>query len=286
MEIHELECFKAVVEEGSILKASIKLHMTQPPLSRMMKQLEENLDTKLFIRGKRITLTETGRLLYERASSIISLKDDTLKEIVSLEKKNEITLQLGIVSSSTNLLYDQSISNFHSNNPKIKFNIKEGNTFQLVEMLKHKIIDLAIIRTPYDFEEFDSMFFEKEKMVALSINNTLSPIIKIDDLSGKDIIIYRRFKQKLSDIFKTKNLDFNIIAEVDDAKTAILLASTGLGIAIVPASASKTFKHLNLIEAIIEEPQLVTRLGVIYRKNEPLNNIYKELIACLNRIKD
>lgn len=101
MDIRHLECFKTIVEEGSILKASIKLNMAQPPLSRMMHLLEDELQTTLFIRGRRITLTNTGRLLYEKACSILELTGNTYKEIQNLEMKNEITLNIGIVSSST-----------------------------------------------------------------------------------------------------------------------------------------------------------------------------------------
>ena len=84
------------------------------------------------------------------------------------------------------------------------------------------------------------------------------------------MIIYRRFKDLLTTIFKNYSADLNIIAEVDDAKTAILLASTGLGYALVPQSAYQTFSHLDLYSSVLNEKQLITRLGMITRKNENL----------------
>lgn len=270
VDIRHLECFKTIVEEGSILKASIKLNMAQPPLSRMMHLLEDELQTTLFIRGRRITLTNTGRLLYEKACSILELTGNTYKEIQNLEMKNEITLNIGIVSSSTEFLYNKTIQNFHQQYPFARFNIQEANTYQLMELLNQRIIDLAIVRTPFDDTLFHAKYFKEEPMIVLHKNPMSNDTIIIKDLTKKPLIIYRRFKDLLTTIFKNYSADLNIIAEVDDAKTAILLASTGLGYALVPQSAYQTFSHLDLYSSVLNEKQLITRLGMITRKNENL----------------
>lgn len=268
MDLRQMECYKMVVEEGSILKASLKLNMAQPPLSRMMRILEEELGTTLFIRGKRVALTNTGRLLYERACSILELTGNTYKEIHNLEMKNEITLNMGIVSSSTEFLYNKTIKNFHSQYPHVRFNIQEANTYQLIELLQQRIIDLAIVRTPFDDTLFEVTYFKEEPMLLLNKNPIDSTIITIKGLSKYPLIIYRRFKDLLATLFKKYNAELNLIAEVDDAKTAILLASTGLGYALVPQSAYQTFSHLDLYTTIVDEKQLMTRLGIITRKKE------------------
>ena len=284
MEFRELECFKMVVEQGSILKASTALNMTQPPLSRMMKNLEEKLNTKLFARGKNITLTETGKYLYEKACLLLSLRDDTLKELQVKEDETALILNLGIVSSSTNFLYQDTVKYFHSKFPKIKFNITEANTYQLVEYLNQKVIDMAIVRTPFDYSNFNTMFFDKEPMVALS-KIFLPEQIELNQLNNKPLIIYRRFKNILTELFKDNNLELNIVGLVDDAKTAILLASTSLGIALVPESAAFTFNHLGLNKSTILEDKLITKLGLIYRKNEDIKPAYQTFINYLKQNK-
>lgn len=281
MELRELECFKAIVEEGSILRASQRLHMTQPPLSRMMRELENKLETQLFIRGKRITLTSTGKLLYERACSLLSLAEDTLKEISSMEKKNEITLQLGIVSSSTGLLYSHTLENFYKRYKNVRLNIREANTYQLIELLNHKIIDLAVVRTPFNTAGFQSYFFHREPMTVLSKDTCLKKEIQLAELSKKPIILYRRFKEIITALFKEKALELNIIAEVDDAKTAILLSSTGIGSAIVPQSAYTLFQYLGLSSTVLQCEELYTSLGIISRNNETISEIAQTFIGFL-----
>lgn len=281
MELRELECFKAIVEEGSILRASQRLHMTQPPLSRMMRELENKLETQLFIRGKRITLTSTGKLLYERACSLLSLAEDTLKEISSMEKKNEITLQLGIVSSSAGLLYSHTLENFYKRYKNVRLNIREANTYQLIELLNHKIIDLAVVRTPFNTAGFQSYFFHREPMTVLSKDTCLKKEIQLAELSKKPIILYRRFKEIITALFKEKALELNIIAEVDDAKTAILLSSTGIGSAIVPQSAYTLFQYLGLSSTVLQCEELYTSLGIISRNNETISEIAQTFIGFL-----
>lgn len=87
MDIRVLQYFLAVAREGSITRAAQTLNITQPPLSRQLKELEEELGKKLFIRGsKRITLTEDGMLLQKRAEELIELFEKTKEEIRSSDK--------------------------------------------------------------------------------------------------------------------------------------------------------------------------------------------------------
>lgn len=283
MDIKELEYFKTIVECGSILKASKELHIAQPPLSRMIKNLELELNTKLFERGKTLTLLPAGKILYEKTLNILSLRDDTIREI-ELQKNEEKIINIGVVSSATNILYNNSLELFHKDYPDIKLNISEANTYQLMELLNHKVIDLAIVRSPFDASVFHTRYFYKEPMILLS-KNELPKTIKITDLDNKPIIIYRRFKKILELIFKENNIKMNIQALVDDAKTAILLSSINIGYSIVPETAYYSFKYFNLNKSIIDCDELKTNIGVIDRKGERLKKEYEILISYLNKAK-
>lgn len=283
MEIRELFYYKTIVDEGSILKASKRLHISQPPLSRTIKNLEDELNTTLFIRGRKLILTPSGKLLYDKAISILNLSSDTLAEIADLENGANATLQLGIVSSSTSLLYKEAIKEYNKKLPHIKFNIQEANTYQLIEQLNKHLIDIAVVRTPFDFESFNGIFFKKEKMIVLTKNKLDTIQINIEDLDGKPLIIYRRFKEIIQGIFNEKHIRLNIICELDDAKSAILFSTTGIGYAIVPESAYNLFSYLSLNKAILNEERLETNLGVISRKKEVLLPAYQEFINILQK---
>jgi DNA-binding transcriptional LysR family regulator len=280
MDIKELNYYKEVVECGSILKASEKLHISQPPLSRMMKNLEIELKCQLFIRGRTLKLTDAGKLLYEKAQAILDLTNSSLRELENLNKTEGHTLNIGIVSSSTSLLYNKNLTNYYKKHPNTKFKIVESNTFNLLDMLDKRIINLAITRTPFDTTQYKTIQFKKEPMV-LTSNTFLGETIKLSDISNKKIVIYRRFSKILSDLFKRNNLILNIVALVDDAKTAILLANT-LGVsAIVPEGAYKTIGK-DIYSSIIDEKSLVTSLTAVTRLGEDIEEKYLDYIKYLS----
>ena len=95
MDLRNLRYFVTVAEELNITRAAEKLHMSQPPLSAQMKSLEEELDTVLFVRGKRhLKLTESGQLLYRRAKEILSLAEKTQSEVQSMGEGMRIYCQI------------------------------------------------------------------------------------------------------------------------------------------------------------------------------------------------
>ena len=161
MEIKDLYYFKTVVDAKSILRASKELHIAQPPLSRTMKNLESELNTKLFIRGRELKLTESGKLLYEKALTILDLSNNIKNEINELDKKLNQTINLGIVSSSTSLLYNNHLlDKFIKKYPNTKFNITESNTFKLLDYLDKRLINIAITRTPFNTELYDYIILD------------------------------------------------------------------------------------------------------------------------------
>ena len=100
MELRVLEYFIMVAKEGNITRAAERLHITQPTLSRQLSDLEKELNTQLFIRGKRsIVLTESGQLLMQRAQELVNLVAKTERDL--LESKGELlgTIAIGCVES-------------------------------------------------------------------------------------------------------------------------------------------------------------------------------------------
>ncbi len=280
MELRELYYYKVIIEEGSILRASQVLHIAQPPLSRMVKKLEDEYNTILFSRGRQLKLTEAGKLLYDRAITILNVSKSIDLEIADLINKENETINLGIVSSSTSFLYQDKLKNFTTDFPKIKFNIYESNTFNLLDMLDKHVINIAITRTPFNVSNYNYVSLPSEPMV-LTSNVNIKESISLTEISKVEVIIYKRFKDMLINLFKKNNLTLNIKAMVDDAKTAILLAKS-LGIhAIVPNGAYKTFSN-GLYASTIDSKELITNLVIITRLNEEPDKNYKALIKYLS----
>ena len=146
MDLRTLQYFVVVAEELNITKAAEKLHMSQPPLSAQIKKLELELNTELFIRGKRqLDLTESGELLYRRAKEILRMVEKTKTEILSLSDGMRGTISIGLVEGIAPDIAAEWCSGFIERYPHIRFRILDGSTDDLLEKLRSGIISLAVI---------------------------------------------------------------------------------------------------------------------------------------------
>lgn len=239
MNFKQLEYFVTIAEEGSISRAARKLFMTQPPLSNSMKELEEELNCVLFERGSRnIRLTDEGRLLYERARSILQLGEVTKEDIQRLSDQKSGKIRLGIISSLASTLGSDIIAAFHRVYPGISFELIEGNTYELLEGLRNSTISAALIRTPYQETGFETINLTSERMLAVSSEEYyMAERIDLKQLKDKPLMVYRRWQSIVSEEFSKKRIckEFEVVA--DDARTVMSLAQKGMGIGIVPSSA-------------------------------------------------
>ncbi|MDE8732176.1 LysR family transcriptional regulator [Eubacteriales bacterium DFI.9.88] len=240
MDIKSLQYFIAVVESTSITKAAKALHISQPPLSHQLKQLEVELGTRLFDRGPRcITLTSAGETLYHRAKNIVDYTEETCREIKSIGDGNSGHISIGMISSLSSNLLSDILSQFCSKYPNVQFDIHEHNTYDLIESLDNNLIELAFVRTPFDNNHFSQMLLLKEPLVAYGHSSFFSDVsellLEADFFQSKPLIIYRRWKYILDEYFKSEKVSPVYRCINDDAKSSLLLASSGQGIAIIPA---------------------------------------------------
>lgn len=237
MEIKQLEYFRAIVDEGNVSAAARALHMTQPPLSYQMKMLEEELQVQLFIRGtKRITLTEAGKVLYARSTSLLTMTDITKREVIKASQS--ATLHIGLTPSSVSIMSDYLVR-FASKYPDIHFDIHEGSTFALKNELENGLIDITTLRTPILLNECNTSVLLQENLVAMAIPGFFDieyTNISLKELSQKSLILSHRYRKYIISAFEDNGLTCDIYCECKDARTAITLAEHGLGVAILPSS--------------------------------------------------
>lgn len=283
MDIKQLRYFLAIAEEEQITGASKKLNMAQPPLSQQLKNLEDELGVKLVERGSRkIKLTDAGKVLRNRAEQIIELTETTFKEVKDFTKGLQGTLSIGTVSSSGATLVPQRIVNFNKRYPSINFEIWEGNTYKILEILNSGVIEIGIVRTPFNMENLECICLEPEPMVAVSSKKIdwgiKEPYICLEDLIDKPLIIYRRFEKIILEACQNKGFEPKVLCKNDDARTTLLWADAGLGVAIVPKTAVALVQSNNLIYSQINEESLKTQIAAIWMKNRYISTAAKNFL--------
>lgn len=255
MELRVLKYFVTVAEELNITRAADRLNISQPPLSAQMKNLEEELDTVLFIRGKRhLQLTESGQLLYRYAKEILSLSEKTSNEIRLMGKGMHGTISIGLVEGSAPDIASQWIESFMKKYSDIKFRIMDGNSDELIERLRSGLINLAVITAPCDQTLLNSFKVGQEKMTAfMSKDNPLSKLpgdtLALASLKGQPLIVPSR--EYMNDMiykwFKEIDSEPRIVCKMDNYLDVAALAGRNIGISLFP----KTSYILN--------PQLVAK---------------------------
>ena len=240
MEIRVLKYFLAVSREQSFSKAAESLFLSQPTLSRQLKDLEEELGKTLFIRGgKRVTLTEEGMILRKRAEEIVELVDKAEQE-VRLTDDEEITGTIYIGAGETHAirLIARTADRLSEQYPNIRYNFYSADGVDVSERLDKGLIDFGILFEPTDLSRYDS--------IPIPIHDTWgilmlkgSPLaekeyIEPHDLWDIPIIVPRQMDDgsALSALLgKTDGL-LNIKAQYNLVYNASVMVSEGMGYAL------------------------------------------------------
>lgn len=154
MELRLLEYYLAIVREGNISKAAEALHVTQPTLSRQMTQLEEELGTTLFQRGKKIVLTDAGRMLERRAEEIVSLVDE-MEEEISHPDDIEGVISIGSGGLSASKVLTECMGGFRKLHPKVQFLLYTNSADYVSDQLDKGLLDFGLLLEPVDISKFD-----------------------------------------------------------------------------------------------------------------------------------
>ena len=158
MEIRVLQYFLAIAREETIVGAAEALHITQPTLSRQMKDLEDELGKKLFIRSnKKITLTDEGMLLRQRAEEIVSLVHKTELEITSLDSLISGNIYIGSGESRSLKVIIKTMKKMQSRYTNVKFNLYSGNADDVIDKLDNGLIDFALITEHPKLSEYNHL---------------------------------------------------------------------------------------------------------------------------------
>ena len=262
MDIRQMKYFKTIVEEGTISKAAKKLHMAQPPLSMQLKQLEEELSVILLKRGnKQIELTEAGNRFYKRCLQILDLTEITKNE---LKQSYQDVLRIGITSSNSGLIQQESIQEFIKKNKHVQYAIHEGSTYEILDLLLSHNIDLGIVRTPFDTSQ---EYFSTPKR-------------KIKDFKDTSLIIHQRYLPLINDYCLNKLIQIQLKVTCDDSRTSLIWANSGIGVAICPMSSLALPYDHSLVYTILEDKNLYTGIAFITRKNEEVSALLNEFIEC------
>lgn len=149
IDLRTLRYFVAVVEEAHFGRAAVRLHMTQPPLSRAVRQLEDDLGCRLLERTRRgVTPTPAGSVLHKEALTLLDLANETRLRVVAASATT--ALRIGTLADSDALLSDDVIAEFRQRHPMVDVRLREADLTDPSAGLRSGLVDIALTRLPFD----------------------------------------------------------------------------------------------------------------------------------------
>lgn len=254
MELRHLTYFLAVAEELNFTKAAEKLCISQPPLSRQIKELEDELGLRLFDRNnKKVSLTEAGKYFEQEIKELfLNLERITLKaQKIAQHKSGDFCI--GYTSSTFSKLISKLIQHLSTLYPFVAFKLFEVSTLKQIADLEQGKLDLGILRAPLVstklssklwFEDSYSLVFNKQNLKITSEDQIRQLKNEVFVFFNKDYAPH--YYNSLLEICSSFGFIPNVVHESNSIVSIIQLIKNGLGVSIVPSSLSKNYASENI----------------------------------------
>ena len=292
MELRHLKYFLAVAEELNFTKASEKLFISQPPLSRQIMELEEKLQAKLFIRNnKKVELTEAGKYFEKEVTALfqnlerITIKTKKISENVSGE------FRIAYISSIYSSVISDLIKHLKEQFPYVNFKLFEVSTTKQIAALEQGKIELGIIRSPVKSPKIKSQLWLQDGFSVVYNKNQIqiNSEKEIPNLKDETFVFFNKdyaphYHEILLELCAFYGFTPKVVHESNNINSIVQLVKNGLGISIVPSNIAKnnTDAEIGFIE--LKKVNLFTDVSLITLK-EDNSEITKSAVEFLLRFK-
>lgn len=287
MDIQVYRNFITIVEEGSLTAAAKKLLIAQPALSNQLKVLEQEYGSILLSRGARkVSLTDAGRIFYEKAKHIDALEASARQEVADCVRGQLGTLRLGITFSNSVSLFDGLLLEFRKNNPHIRYQLYETESYKIIELVKNGVIEVGIVRGPFqDSGDLDIINEGIEHFVAVygKCGPWLPPAgdsVCLQDLRDIPLCTIRRFEPLLTAACTRLGFSPHLVCVNSQLMTDIIWAKNGMGVAVVPRSTYEAHRDDSVAYRPIREDTLITTRSIITMRGRYLSAVAQHFLDC------
>lgn len=296
MDIRVLQYFLAVARESSITKAAESLNMTQPPLSRQLKELEDELGKQLLIRGNRkVTLTEEGMILRKRAEEIVELMEKTKSEIISSGENISGAIYIGGGETEGIRLIAKVAEKIQKKHPDISYHLFSGNADDVTERLDQGLLDFGVLIEPADIKKYDFIKLPAKDRWGLLMRRdhplATKQAIKPENLQGIPLIASRQSlaHNELSGWLGKQYESLYIVSTYNLLYNASLMVEENVGCALCLDNIIPKYENSPLCFRPLE-PQITVGLDIVWKKYQVFTkpatlflNMLQEEIALLGQ---
>lgn len=237
IDLAALEIFKTVVEQGGITKAAARLHRVPSNVTTRVKQLEERLGTKLFVRGNRkLVLSAEGKRLLGYADRLLHLSSEA--EASVRDGSPAGVLQIGALESTAATRLPPLLSRFHRRYPEVRIELVTGTTGALIARVLHHEVEAAFVAEPFTADELEGDAVFSEELVLIT-PRTFRRIKAPRDIGRATLIAFATgcsYRRRLEAWLGAARVVPERVMEFGSYHAIVACVAAGAGIAIVPRS--------------------------------------------------
>lgn len=280
IDVHKLNAFVAVVEESNISKAAVRLHMQQPPLTRLMQSLEQELDTQLLKRLPRgVEATEAGKVLYQEAITILAHAQSIPRRVQNIAQGKEGQLNVGFTHSvGLHPFLPTVLRAFRDQFPQVSIYLEEESSSALIDAVINEKLDIVFLRKPAPMQRklHSQHVLNEPLMVALPNNHCLAQtdsVIQLSDLEPYEFVLYRRlggqdlFDNIMASCYQA-GFSPHVLQEAPRLTSSLNLIAAGIGLSIVPASIQDFWNKQIIYKVLEAKKPCIAPIYAIYRADQ------------------
>ncbi|MBN3727860.1 LysR family transcriptional regulator [Burkholderia sp. Ac-20379] len=287
MDLRQLRYFVAVARERNFTRAAAQLHIAQPPLSRQIQLLEEELGVQLLIRNSRpVQLTDAGRLFHEQAIQLLGRAEQLQAATRRVGLQQRSVLSIGFVASTLYGGLPQVLQKLRARAPELDIQMVELMSIEQVAALKAGRIDIGFGRVPHsDPSVAGAVILEERLAVALPRASPMAGSAEpmpIAQLAGQRLIVYPKeprpgFADQVLSAVHGHGVAPSEVLEVREIQTALGLVAAEFGVCVIPQSACQ-MRH-DVHYRLIDDARVTSPVILNHRLND--NSRYLELVKQL-----
>jgi LysR family nitrogen assimilation transcriptional regulator len=241
MDLRQLNTFRAVAETGSLSKASDRLRIAQPALSRQIKLLEHDLRTPLFIRhGRGMALTDAGQLLFNRTRGVVRQLEQAREDVQSHPGTPFGRVVVGMVPTIGGALALPVTRQIVARYPGVSLRILDAYGGYLVEGLQRMEIDVAVVYGPAAALHLDTEVLRDDELLAVGAADgdlASGSEVSLDWLAGQRLVLPsspHALRALVDKAFHDRGHDVNVPVEADSFQVLLDLVAGGIGLTLLP----------------------------------------------------
>ncbi|WP_289141398.1 LysR family transcriptional regulator [uncultured Brevibacillus sp.] len=286
MELRQLEFFIAVCEEMHFSRAAEKLCTSQSNLSQQIKFLESELGVPLFDRlGKRIGLTEAGKVLLEQSRHVFSHLDYARSVIAELQNVQSGSLSIGVLPGDADLMFNALLIEFHRTYPKLSLSVIEST--KILEQIIEGTIDIGVTTMPVTDERMTVIpLFHEEFALAISAGHSLAtekavPFSRLKDLKLLMFPPDHQVRQLISQYCLQEGFRLQPHIETTTLSSLLSLVEQGIGVCVLPRLLLENLGDKEIAIVSLLNPTPSQDICLVYRSDKYLGYAAKAFIDTL-----